>query len=115
MRDPSSAPLAGAHTKGKVRVILNSAPGRIKTAQRCSVSRHRRANLSFVPVTDKPPFNRRLCVKNVSFFSPFSVSPLPPSPVLKAKRKCCSTFGVRGFFRAFPIWTEEDSQVGVAL
>lgn len=63
-------PHAEMHTKGKIRVVLNSVPGIIKNDQRWSASQHRCANLSLVLATDKPPFNQRLCVKNVFFSSP---------------------------------------------
>lgn len=41
------------------------------------MSRHRRANLSLFLVNDKPPFNRRLCVRN--FFFPLPRLPSLPS------------------------------------
>lgn len=41
------------------------------------MSPHRRANLLLFLVNDKPPFNRRLCVRN--FFFPARLPSLPPS------------------------------------
>lgn len=114
------APLAeNVHTKAKVRVILNSAPGIInkkikKNTQRWPVSRHRRANLLLVLVNDKPPFNRRLCVKN--FFFPPRLSSFPSLPLRFSKQSGNVALPSScGAFCAFFIWPEKECRVGVAL
>lgn len=107
-------PLAEMYTKRKVRAILNSAPGRIKGRQRWSVSQHRRANLLLVLVNDKPPFNRRLCVKN--FFFPPRLPSLPSLALRISKQSGNVALPSScGAFCAFSIWPETESQVGVAL
>lgn len=108
--------LAEMYTKRKeLRAMLNSAPGIIKNTQRWSVSRHRRANLLLVLVNDKPPFNRRLCVRDFFFPPrlPLSLPSLPPR-FSKQSGKVALPSSC-GFFCAFFIWPEKECRVGVAL
>ena len=78
------------------------------------MSRHRRANLLLVLVNDKPPFNRRLCVKNF-FFSP-RLSSLPSLPLRFSKQSGNVALPSScGAFSAFFIWPEKECRVGVAL
>lgn len=69
------------------------------------MSPHRRANLLLLHVNDKPPFNRRLCVRKLFFLSSPSffllLSPFRFSDRNKAKKKCCSTLVVWGFCEVF--------------
>lgn len=121
-----SEPRAETHRKGgkEVRAILNSAPAITKktttTRQRWSVTRHRRANLPLVRVNDKPPFNRRLCVRNPPPPSP-SISPPLPSLLGSQKQsgKVALPSSCRGGQKGrgwgggrLLIWPEKERQVG---
>lgn len=78
------------------------------------MSRHRRANLLLVLVNDKPPFNRRLCVKN--FFFPPRLSSFPSLPLRFSKQSGNVALPSScGAFCAFFIWPEKECRVGVAL